>query len=137
MDYDGRIFRSVANSSGGDVDRETTFHYHQTGQVVWATYAGGAIAFGTLLAHADEAGNLDMRYQHLSVDGEFKSGRCRSRPEMLADGRVRLHEQWQWTDGADGTGSSVIEEAREWDAGTVGPAQPRHGADPDPALKRT
>jgi hypothetical protein len=110
VDYDARVFRSVANSDGGDVNEETTFHYHQRDNVVWATYAGGSVVFGTLLAKPDEFGNLDMRYQHVSVDGSFKSGRCQSRPERLPDGRLRLHERWQWTDGADGQGVSIVEE---------------------------
>ena len=108
--YDDRTFRSVANSDGGDVDGETTFLYHQRDSVVWATYAGGAVVFGTLLAKVDGLGNLDMRYQHVSSDGNFKSGRCQSRPESLSDGRLRLHERWQWTDGAEGEGVSTIEE---------------------------
>jgi hypothetical protein len=108
--YNARVFRSVANSDGGDVTGETTFHYHQRDDLVWATYAGGSVAFGTLLAKVDALGALDMRYQHVSVDGNFKSGRCHSRPERLPDGRLRLHEQWQWTDGADGQGASIIEE---------------------------
>jgi hypothetical protein len=78
--------------------------------VVWATYAGGSILFGTLLARADGDGNLDMRYEHLLRDGAFKTGRCNSRPELLSDGRLRVHEQWRWTDGAEGQGASVIEE---------------------------
>ena len=112
VSYDGRIFRSLANSEGGDVGDATTFHYRQEGEVVWATYAGGSVRFGTLLARADEAGNLEMRYQHLSSAGEWKAGRCQSRPELLPDGRLRVHERWQWTDGADGQGLSVIEELR-------------------------
>jgi hypothetical protein len=115
-DYDARIFRSVANSDGGDVDGGTTFQYHQRGDVVWATYAGGSVLFGTLLAKADASGNLDMRYQHVSVDGTFKSGRCHSRPESLPDGRLRLHERWRWTDGAEGEGESIIEEVSRVDA---------------------
>lgn len=110
MNYDGRVFRTCSNSSGGEVGQETLFHYHQRGAVVWATYAGGAVVHGTLLAQADPAGNLEMRYQHISRDGGFKTGRCQSRPEILADGRVRVHERWRWTDGAEGEGESVIEE---------------------------
>ena len=109
-DYDGRVFRSIANSEGGDVNGETTFYYHQRGDIVWATYHGGPVVFGTLLALVDPLGNLDMRYQHVSIGGELKSGRCRSRPEVLTDRRLRLHEQWQWIDGAKGQGSSVVEE---------------------------
>jgi hypothetical protein len=110
IDYDARAFRSVANSDGGDVDEATTFHYRQRDDVVWATYAGGAVVFGTLLAKVDAFGNLDMRYQHVAVGGNFKSGRCQSRPERLPDGRLRLHEAWRWTDGAEGEGVSVVEE---------------------------
>ena len=110
IDYEGRRFRSVANSRGGDVGAETTFDYHQEGDVVWATYAGGAIRFGALVAKVDAAGNLEMRYHHVAADGDFKSGRCQSRPERLPDGRLRLHERWQWTEGAEGQGNSVIEE---------------------------
>ena len=110
INYDGRDFRSMANSDGGDVDAETAFHYHQRDNIVWATYAGGSVVFGTLVATVDVDGNLDMRYHHVALDGSFKSGRCRSRPEILPDGRLRLHEEWQWTDGAAGAGSSVIEE---------------------------
>jgi hypothetical protein len=110
INYDGRVFRTRANSSGGDVGEETTFHYHQRGDVVWATYAGGSIHFGTLLARADSDGNLDMRYQHLLTDGTFKTGLCTSRPEWLPDGRLRVHERWRWTDGAEGGGVSLIEE---------------------------
>ena len=110
FDYDDRVFRSVANSDGGDVDGETTFNYHQRDNVVWATYAGGTVVLGTLVAKVDVHGNLDMRYQHVAADGTFKSGRCQSRPERLPDGRLRLHERWQWTDGAEGQGESIIEE---------------------------
>jgi len=113
IQYEGRCFRSVANSDGGDVSDGTVFRYHQQGDLVWATYAGGAVRLGTLVAKVDDLGNLDMRYQHVSIDGQFKSGRCRSSPEVLAGGRLRLHEQWQWIDGAQGHGNSIIEEISE------------------------
>jgi hypothetical protein len=107
MNYDGRVFRSVENSAGGDVGGQTTFHYHQRQEMVWATYQGGAVTLGTLLATVDANGVLDMRYQHRAA-GVWKSGRCQSRPELLPDGRLRLHERWQWTDGGEGT--SIVEE---------------------------
>jgi hypothetical protein len=109
-DYDGRVFRSSTNSAGGDVDTGTTFRYRQRDDIVWATYDGGAIAVGTLIAKIDEAGNLDVRYQHVTTDGELKTGRCRSRPERLPDGRLRIHEDWEWTGGAQGTGASTVDE---------------------------
>lgn len=109
MNYDGRTFRPIG-TSGGDVGAETRFDYHQHGEVVWATYAGGAIRFGTLLARVAPDGVLDMRYQQVAIDGTIKTGRCRSTPEILPDGRLRLHEVWEWTEGGSGAGTSQIEE---------------------------
>ena len=39
------------------------------------------------------------------------SGRCHSRIEVLDDGRLRMHETWEWT-SQPGNGTSVIEEIR-------------------------
>ena len=110
IDYEGRIFASVANVAGGDVGAATTFRYHQHDDVVWATYAGGAVAFGTLIARILADGCLDMRYQHVTSSGAMKTGRCRSTPTRLGDGRLRLDEQWMWTEGGAGEGTSRIEE---------------------------
>ncbi len=110
IDYDDRRFASVANSSAGDVGAGTRFHYRQQGDVVWGTYEGGDIARGTLIARVLRDGSLDMRYQHVTRDGAIKSGRCASQPEILVDGRIRLHERWQWTEGSDEAGESIVEE---------------------------
>jgi hypothetical protein len=110
INYDGRRFRTVSSGAGGDVDVDTVFHYHQHGPVVWATYAGGGVAFGTLIARIDPDGRLDMRYQQVSSTGVLKAGRCQSTPEVLPDGRLRLHESWRWAEGGEGSGTSVVEE---------------------------
>lgn len=110
LDYAGRRFRSLENSDGGDVDASTLFDYHQDGRTVWATYTGGAVRLGTLIALAADDGSLEMRYQHLAADGTFKTGECSSTPELLPDGRLRLHERWRWTSGGEGSGNSVLEE---------------------------
>lgn len=113
ISYDNRRFASVSNSANGEVSAATVFEYHQDGALVWATYSGGSIVFGTLLAKVDEQDCLDMRYQHLNTTGELMTGRCHSTPEVLSDGRLRLHEQWQWTSGDGSAGTSVIEELRD------------------------
>jgi hypothetical protein len=116
INYDSRAFRSITNSAGGDVGALTTFYYRQSGNVVMGMYTGGAIAQGTLIARVQQDDSLDMRYQHVTIDGEIKTGRCMSRPELLADGRLRLHEQWQWTEGGTDVGESVIEEVLKEEA---------------------
>ena len=113
INYDKRKFASAQNSETGEVSGETVFHYRQIDDLVWAEYSGGAIVFGNLIAKCDEAGNLEMRYQHLNDKGDLMTGVCRSVPEILDDGRIRLHENWQWTSGDFSVGESIIEEVRQ------------------------
>ena len=110
ISYDNRRFRSTANSENGEVGEETTFQYHQAGDVVWAEYSGGSILRGTIIALVLDDGSLDMRYQHINANGGLMTGRCASTPEQLPDGRLRLHETWQWTSGDLSSGESIIEE---------------------------
>ncbi len=110
--YHDKKFKSVESSDNGEVNQATIFHYRQTGNTVWATYQGGSIVQGTLIAKVDEEQKLEMRYQHLSVDGNFKTGICHSIPERLPDGRIRLHETWQWTSGDQSKGESILEEIK-------------------------
>lgn len=110
INYNDRVFRSVANSATGEVSSETVFHYQQKDQIVWATYAGGAIAFGTLIAKILADDRLEMRYSHVNSRGELMTGECVSTPEILRDGRIRLHEKWRWTCGDLSSGESIIEE---------------------------
>ena len=110
INYDGRTVKPVTNSETGEVGDGTLFHYHQTGDIVWAEYSGGDIRYGTLIAKVLGDGSLDMRYQHVNAKDELMTGICRSVPEVLSDGRLRLHEKWQWTSGDSSSGESVVEE---------------------------
>ena len=110
--YDNRVFVSESTSPNGEVDANTVFHYRQRGAAVWATYEGGDVQMGTLIAHMDDSGNLEMRYSHLNRAGELMTGRCHTTPELLPDGRLRLHENWQWTSGDGSAGQSVLIEKK-------------------------
>lgn len=113
INYDNRTFRSVANTPNGEVGGVTLFHYRQQGDLVWATYEGNGIVQGHLIANVASDGALDMRYHHRSPSGALMTGFCRSRLEILPDGRYRLHEEWQWTSGDTSRGTSVIEEVKK------------------------
>jgi len=108
--YDNRTFRSISNSETGEVGGDTVFSYHHDGDIVWAEYSGGEIVRGTLIAKVLADDSLDMRYQHINRKGEIMTGVCTSIPETLPDGRIRLHETWQWTTGDLSSGVSVLEE---------------------------
>lgn len=112
INYNDRKFSSIRNSETGEVSAETIFHYHQKDALVWAEYAGGEIVFGSLIAKVVENDCLEMRYQHLNKQGELMTGKCFSAPEILADGRIRLYEKWQWTSGNFSTGESIVEEIK-------------------------
>ena len=108
--YHNRRFRSVATSGNGEVDAATLFLYQQDGDVIWADYSGGAIVRGHLLGLVRPDGSLDFHYHHLNWEGALMTGICISTPEVLPDGRLRLHERWRWTSGDGSSGESVIEE---------------------------
>ena len=110
INYDCRRFQSVSNSEGGDVGNETVFTYRQQGDLLWGEYYGGKIRRGNLVGKVDNIGNLEFIYQHVTVEGQLKSGYCKSTPEILPDFRLRLYEKWRWIDGDQSDGESVIEE---------------------------
>jgi hypothetical protein len=109
IDLDDRHFETTesSQSSGGDLAAGTVYHYRQQGDVVWATYEGPGILFGTVLGQVAPDGTLTLRHQHLSPEGSFRTGSRRVRPEILPDSRVRLHEEWE---GDGGAGRAVTEE---------------------------
>ncbi|GEK57514.1 n-acetylglutamate synthase [Marinococcus halophilus] len=110
MNYHGRKFAGVENSSGGEVSGQTVFHYEQEGSVLRAHYSGGEVVSGVLIGKVYDNGDLEFRYNHVNDDWSIRGGKCYSRPEMLEDGRIRLHEQWQWQDESSEKGTSIVEE---------------------------
>ncbi len=110
INYDGRRFTTSQNTANGEVSSATIFEYHQDGELVWAEYRGGSIKRGSLIAKVDGHGCLEMRYQHLNQENELMTGICFSKPEVLADGRLILHEEWQWTCKDNSKGSSILVE---------------------------
>ncbi len=110
VNYNNRVFTVMANSENGETSSETRFHYQQEGNVLTAIYSGGQIISGHLIGLVDEAGNIDMRYHQVNQQGELMTGICTSKPELLANGKIRLHETWQWTSGDGSQGISIIEE---------------------------
>lgn len=110
IDYNNKVFLSLNNSKTGEVTSDTVFYYHQNKNIVTAIYSGGEILSGHLIAIADDNGKLDMRYHHVNTNNELMTGKCISTPEILENGKIRLYEKWQWTNGDKSKGESVVEE---------------------------
>ena len=110
INYHGKQFRPASQTANSETSAETVFHYQQEGQILTAQYQGGNIVQGQLIGLVDAQGQIEMRYQQVNTAGELMTGRCTSTPEQLPNGKLRLHEQWQWTSGDQSSGSSVLEE---------------------------
>lgn len=110
INYNEKTFRPISNTENGETSNETIFVYTQIGNIITSTYSGGKIISGHLIGLVNEQGNINMRYHQVNNKGELMTGQCQSTPEMLPDGRIRLHETWEWTSGDYSKGQSVIEE---------------------------
>ena len=58
----------------------------------------------------DHLGNIEMRYHQVNDKDELMTGICKSIPEILENGKIRLLENWEWTSGDKSKGTSIIEE---------------------------
>lgn len=110
MNYHDKIFRPISNTENGETSNETLFHYKQVGNILTSEYSGRRIKYGNLVGLVDEAGNIEMRYHQVNDKDELMTGICTSKPEMLENGKIRLHESWEWTSGDKSKGQSIIEE---------------------------
>ncbi|WP_339726147.1 n-acetylglutamate synthase [Maribacter stanieri] len=110
MNYNNKTFRPVANTKNGETSHETLFKYTQKENILTASYCGGEILEGHLIGVVSSDGTIDMRYHQVNIKGALMTGRCVSVPEIMENGKIRLHESWQWTSGDQSKGNSIIEE---------------------------
>ena len=110
INYNGKIFRPISNTQNGETSSETVFYYKQVGNILTSEYYGGQIKNGHLIGLVDSEGNIDMRYHQVNDKGVLMTGNCKSKPEILKNGKIRLHESWEWTSGDKSKGQSIIEE---------------------------
>lgn len=108
--YHNKTFKPISNSENGETSEETVFLYKQEGNILTAEYSGGKVKKGHLIGIVDEKGIIDMRYHQINDKGEIMTGSCTSTPEILPNGKIRLHESWEWTSGDKSKGESIIEE---------------------------
>ena len=110
MNYNNKKFRPVQNSANGETSAETIFEYIQEGNILTSTYCGGQIVKGHLIGLVAKDGTITMRYHQVNTKGELMTGKCTSQPELMENGKIRLHENWQWTSGDQSKGQSILEE---------------------------
>ena len=110
MNYNNKKFKAVQNSSNGVVSNEMIFEYKQVGNIITCVYKGKLITIGHLIGTVDEKGGINMAYHQINSKGELMTGVCKSTPKVLKNGKIILHENWQWTSGDKSKGISILEE---------------------------
>ncbi|MQY35018.1 hypothetical protein SRB17_29900 [Streptomyces sp. RB17] len=124
IDYDGRRFRPVGTDEH-EAARQAV--YHQRDDLLWGEFSGGDARRGTLTGTVAEDGGLDFVYGVVLTDGRVVAGSCRSVPEVLDDGRIRLTETWQRYGKHAASGVSYLEELP---GAQAGPGPHAHGPGP-------
>lgn len=110
VNYNNKKFRPIINTENGETSHDTLFHYIQNENILTSSYQGGNILVGHLIGLVDNEGNINMCYHQINKMGQLMTGKCQSRPEFMANGKIRLHEKWEWTSGDQSSGHSIIEE---------------------------
>jgi len=107
INYNGRKFRKAVAD-----DKAPVAEYHQDGNLVWAEFAGGEVRRGSLTGICAPDGTVDFAYNMVLAGGEVISGRSVNTPQLLDDGRIRMHEQWERYGRHSATGISYLEEVK-------------------------
>jgi diamine N-acetyltransferase len=110
INYNNRRFVAIENSDNGEVTPDLIFHYLQNDNIITSDYSGDKIKKGQLIGLVDNKGCIDMRYHQVNLRGELMTGICKSTPEIMANGKIRLYEKWSWTSGDKTDGESILEE---------------------------
>lgn len=108
LSLDGRTLVGVSNADAGEVDEATRFRFEQSGERIYAHYAGGDVVDGHLVGTFDGR-RWDVRYTQLNAAHQTATGHSVGVVDVLDDGRVRVEDEWEW-ESRDGRGASVLEE---------------------------
>jgi hypothetical protein len=106
LDLDLRVFEVVETSPASAISSETVFEFRVRDGVVDATYAGGEVVRGFLTGRRD-GDRLATAYAQLHAGGELRTGTAAVQIEPLPGGRLRLIEEFAWSDGR--LGHNVLE----------------------------
>ena len=110
INYNDKSFRPISSSENSETTSKTIFVYKQNGNILTSTYKGEHIIEGHLIGLVDNNGCINMRYHQINTKGELMSGKCFSKPEINTNGKIILHESWEWTSGDKSKGISILEE---------------------------
>ena len=108
--FNNKTFHLLQNSEKGEVDKSTTFHYAQEGDIISAEYRGGIIRCGKIIALIQED-QLDMLYQCITIDNELKAGKAKADISLNSIVKIILRLNWKWLNDNDESGESLYIES--------------------------
>lgn len=108
MNLDRTQFRVSLTADCGVVGAETCLRLMQRGLKVLGRYRGGSIVRGYLVGRLTGS-VLRFRFAQREIDGHIHGGRSVCEIERLSNGRLRLHEHFNWTTRA-GSGTNTFEQ---------------------------
>ncbi|WP_298532474.1 n-acetylglutamate synthase [uncultured Algibacter sp.] len=110
INYNNKRFKLLSSSDNSEVSTSIIFNYKQDNNLLTCNYSGDQILSGHLMGIVESNGHINMRYHQVNKKNVLMTGICYSKPEIMASGKIRLHENWQWTSGDLSKGESVLEE---------------------------
>jgi hypothetical protein len=102
----GRTFRALSNSGHGQSNSATEMQFTGDEDYITATYAGGGVRLGQVLARRSNDDALDMHYHAGSTSGEIRAGHGRATFVADGQGKMRMFIEWQWLTGDHAPGHS-------------------------------
>lgn len=109
VNFNNKIFYLQSNSVNGTSNSNTIFHYKQEANLVTATFSGGNVIYGSIVAlHNDSI--LEMAYQMLTVTKELKSGKAVAQISVTEDNKIQLTLDWVWLIEGNVRGESIYKE---------------------------
>ena len=105
IDFHNKSFSLIENSEKGTVNKDTIFEFQQAGDLVTATYYGGPVKMGKIIALLKND-TLDMRYHCVTSENDLKAGKAIAKIAQTDLGKIKLTLHWEWLDSTNEKGIS-------------------------------
>lgn len=106
IDFNNKTFLLVDNSDHGTVNNDTVFRYQQKNAIITATYDGGSIKYGKILAKQVNT-RLEMLYHCVTTQNELKAGKAVADISFSPNNKIILRLQWEWLNNNKEKGTST------------------------------
>jgi len=108
MNYtlDQKQFKLLHNSNNGEVSEDTIFNFSQKDHLITASYSGGSIIYGNIVATPLSANQLKLFYHCMTKEGVVKAGKAIAEITKTKENLLHLQLNWQWLEGNQKEGTS-------------------------------